>query len=57
MKKTYNTPNLTVHGSIESITECVGDSNASDTGEFNSQPFECSAIDLSGSQDGVLIPD
>ncbi|MDJ0798455.1 MAG: lasso peptide [Calothrix sp. MO_167.B12] len=56
MKKPYIIPQLTMHGSIEDITQAYGRSGASDTFEFNGKTFPGSVIGASGSRDGVVIP-
>ncbi|WP_156481633.1 lasso peptide [Anabaena sp. 4-3] len=56
MKKAYNAPQLTIHGSVENITNSFGTPGANDTFEVNGQNFPGALIGLSGSQDGVVIP-
>ncbi|WP_157087551.1 lasso peptide [Anabaena sp. CA = ATCC 33047] len=56
MKKAYNAPQLTIHGSVENITNAFGTPGANDTFEVNGQNFPGALIGLSGSQDGVVIP-
>lgn len=57
MKKVYNTPELTAHGSIESITQAFGSSGRNDTFQNSKgQSFPGSLIGESGSIDGIVIP-
>lgn len=39
MKKAYNAPKLTIHGSVEEITQAFGQTSTSDTVFFNGQPL------------------
>ena len=55
MKKTYNTPQITVHGSVEEITQAFGPSPQKDTviiGGANVQ----GEISGTGSVDGIIVP-
>ncbi|MGB3239494.1 MAG: lasso peptide [Geitlerinemataceae cyanobacterium] len=55
MKNTYTTPQLTVHGNVEEITQAFGRSPAQDTwvaGQSNVDQGGHST----GSIDGVIVP-
>ena len=39
MKKTYETPKLVVHGTVENLTNVLGASSATDTLFIAGQPF------------------
>ena len=52
MKKTYETPELTVHGTVEELTQAFGSASAQDTIIYGSFSFPGSG----GSQDGIVIP-
>ncbi len=56
MKKPYIIPQLTMHGSIEDITQAYGGDGSSDTVEFNGETFPGSMFGASGSRDGVVVP-
>ena len=54
MKKTYNAPQMTVHGNVEHITQAYGDPSQQDlviTGGSNVEGFGAQ-----GSTDGVINP-
>jgi hypothetical protein len=52
MKKTYETPKVTVLGAIEEITQAFGSSSATDTIYYGSLTFPGNG----GSQDGIVVP-
>jgi hypothetical protein len=52
VKKTYNPPKLTVHGTVEEITKFFGSSSATDTVYVGGTPL----FNGAGSQDGTIIP-
>jgi hypothetical protein len=55
MKKNYSAPQITVHGSVEEITQAFGPSPQKDTvyiGGSNAQ----GPISATGSVDGVIVP-
>jgi hypothetical protein len=52
MKKTYETPKVTVLGTIEEITQAFGSSSATDTIYYGSLTFPGNG----GSQDGIVVP-
>jgi hypothetical protein len=54
MKKAYNAPKLTIYGSVEEITQAVGQSSASDTIFFNGQPIQIQGLPNTGSRDGQI---
>lgn len=57
MKKVYNTPQLTAHGNIESITQAAGTNGQNDTFQnTKGETFPGSLINESGSIDGIVIP-
>ena len=57
MKKTYETPKMTVHGDIEKITNAFGDRNVNDTAFGpNNQVINNPAGFETGSLDGVFEP-
>ncbi|WP_157087552.1 lasso peptide [Anabaena sp. CA = ATCC 33047] len=56
MKKAYNAPQLTIHGSVENITNAFGTPGANDTFEVNGQSYPASLIGLTGSQPGIVVP-
>ena len=53
MKQTYVTPELTVMGSVEKMTQAFGDPSAKDTIEL---PSGFTISGFPGSQDGVVTP-
>jgi len=53
MKKTYETPQLFVHGTVEDITQFFGSQTASDTLYVAGQVY---GDGYSGSRDGQIIP-
>ena len=57
MKKAYNTPQLTAHGNIESITQAFGTPGGADTVEFAGVTVPGAAFGRSGSIDGVVVPE
>ncbi|HXG19020.1 MAG TPA: lasso peptide [Methylomirabilota bacterium] len=52
MKKTYETPKLIVHGTVEEITQAFGAATAADTIIYGSFSFPGNG----GSQDGIVVP-
>jgi hypothetical protein len=50
MKKTYNTPKLTIYGTVDRITQAFGDPNLNDTIYLGQTTFG-----FQGSQDGVVV--
>ncbi|OCQ99482.1 hypothetical protein BCD64_10520 [Nostoc sp. MBR 210] len=58
MKKAYAAPQLTNYGSVQSVTSAFGRAGGRDTFLIGSNPTPVpgSTIGLSGSQNGVLIP-
>jgi hypothetical protein len=52
MKKTYETPKLVIHGTVEEMTQAFGSASATDTIIYGSFSFPGNG----GSQDGVVIP-
>jgi hypothetical protein len=53
MKKTYETPLLVVHGTVEDMTQAIGSASATDTifyAPWGSFPG------AGGSQDGIVVP-
>ncbi len=54
MKKAYNAPKLTIHGSVEEITQAFGQTSTSDTIFFNGQPLV--GFSTTGSRDGQIVP-
>jgi hypothetical protein len=52
MKKSYNTPKLTIHGTMDEITQAFGNSPATDTIYIGGKPFGSST----GSVDGDIVP-
>lgn len=52
MKKSYESPELIIHGNVETITQAFGESSAEDTIEYNGRSFPGDG----GSQDGVVVP-
>ena len=52
MKKPYTPPTLTVHGTVEEITQAFGGGSAQDTIYYGRMSFPGNG----GSQDGVVIP-
>ncbi|MBE9005964.1 lasso peptide [Fortiea sp. LEGE XX443] len=57
MKKAYNAPQLTKYGSVQDVTNAFGTPGGRDTFQVGGTTFQGSVIGLSGSQDGVLIPE
>jgi len=53
MKNTYETPKLTVHGTVEDMTQFFGSQSATDTLYIAGQPY---GNGYPGSQDGQIIP-
>ncbi len=60
MKKTYESPRLTVHGNVEQITNAIGESSAKDTifgpkGNVIAGPpgFDTGSFDLCATKDDV----
>jgi len=53
MKDTYETPKLTVHGTVEDITQFFGNQNATDTLYLAGRVY---GNGYSGSQDGEIVP-
>ncbi|WP_156481632.1 lasso peptide [Anabaena sp. 4-3] len=51
MKKAYNAPQLTIHGSVENITNAFGNPAINDTFHYGSTAFAAN-----GSVDGVVVP-
>jgi hypothetical protein len=54
MKKTYETPELTVHGTVEDLTQALGSSSAADYVIIGGRSFGHPLLD--GSQDFVIKP-
>ena len=54
MKKSYETPTLIVHGSVEDLTQALGDSSASDYIVIGGRSFGNSL--LTGSDDFTINP-
>ncbi|MEO8132467.1 MAG: lasso peptide [Betaproteobacteria bacterium] len=52
MKIKYEAPKLTVHGTVEDMTQFFGPSTAADTVFFGTTPFGAGF----GSTDGQIIP-
>jgi hypothetical protein len=59
MKKAYNAPQLTTYGSVQDVTQAFGTPGPKDTFIIgnNPTPIPGEQLDLSGSQNGVLIPE
>lgn len=57
MKKAYNAPKLTNYGSVQDVTNAFGTPGRQDTFQVGGQTFPGSVVGLSGSQDGVLVPE
>jgi len=53
MKKQYHVPTLTVHGSVESITQMFGNSSRKDFLFFSGGSV---SIGTTGSEDGFPVP-
>ena len=60
MKKTYNAPKLTNHGSVEAITQLFGSGSRKDFIFFSGNPNNVApgtvVTATYGSQDGVVVP-
>lgn len=52
MKKSYTTPKLTIHGTVDEITQAFGSSQTNDTIYFGNSIFGTH----NGSQDGTIVP-
>lgn len=52
MKKTYTTPKLIIHGTVDEITQAFGPASVQDTIFFGGTPIAHGT----GSQDGVVVP-
>jgi hypothetical protein len=52
MKDTYETPKLTVHGTVNEMTQAFGASSAADTIIYGQFTFPGNG----GSQDGIVVP-
>jgi hypothetical protein len=57
MKKAYNAPKLTNHGNVEEITQAFGSSGAEDVVRVGNTSFPGQSFGLSGSQNGVIVPE
>jgi hypothetical protein len=53
MKKTYETPKLVIHGTVEGMTQAFGSAAAVDTIIYGSFSFPGNG----GSQDGIVVPE
>jgi hypothetical protein len=56
MKKAYIAPKLTVHGSVEDVTNAFGTPGGSDTVQYAGQTFPGSLFGASGSINGGVDP-
>jgi hypothetical protein len=52
MKRTYETPKITILGTIEEITQAFGSSSATDTIYFGGAAYG----GFTGSRDGIVVP-
>ena len=55
MKQPYETPKLTVHGTVEQMTQLIGSTNASDSIIWGNIIFDPPGFD-NGSQDWIIRP-
>jgi len=55
MKQPYETPKLTVHGTVEQMTQLIGSANASDSIIWGNIIFDPPGFD-NGSQDWIIRP-
>ncbi len=51
MTKAYNAPQLTIHGSVENITNAFGKKGVKDVIHYGSITFPAE-----GSRDGIVVP-
>ncbi|MBW4652684.1 MAG: lasso peptide [Kaiparowitsia implicata GSE-PSE-MK54-09C] len=56
MKKSYIAPQLTNHGSVESLTQAVGDVSFSDTVFLSASVNPVAIGDSAGSRDAIVVP-
>jgi hypothetical protein len=54
MKQVYETPKLSIHGTVEQMTQLMGNSSASDAIIWGNITFDPPGLDL-GSQD-LIVP-